>query len=211
MKQNFPLRKLSKPALIYRDCMSEVKQRYLYVGELFPKFISAQNEFKKKLILEAIALQYRKIIELIAFASISANDEEYLDIRSNAGKDWNAKLIFKDISRLNHHFYPKPFKISPDETSKDINIIDPIENGFLKQEEAINLYDRCGSLLHAENRFGSYIDSIQQYEYLLSIKEKLYKLLERFEVYLIPERHRYWVELFLNSTEEVRIYGAEVG
>lgn len=74
--------------------MKEIKFRYSYLKLLLDK-TELDNKYPKTwLILESVALQYRKIIELVAFSTIIANKDDYKSIRPSFSKDWNARLIF---------------------------------------------------------------------------------------------------------------------
>ena len=71
--------------------MEEIKKRTevvngLLTGEFHTKYIQTTAE--------SICLQIRKILELIAMASLVANRSEYTKYRKNFYRDWNAKREF---------------------------------------------------------------------------------------------------------------------
>ncbi|MCW3787260.1 hypothetical protein [Plebeiibacterium sediminum] len=113
--------------------------------------------------IELIALQFRKIIELIALSSLVANKKEYAAMRSKFREDWNARLIFQDLERVNPEFYPKPSKQIEKVNSEGVKYFEfePIEAGYLSKKEAIKIYEKCGGVLHAENPFRESKDIMQ--------------------------------------------------
>ncbi len=105
---------------------------------------------------ETVALQLRKILDLIALASLVANREEYHRIKSNIAKEWNAKHILKVLRELNPNFYPQPSEqVFKGKTTEGQSIYDTplIESGFLTKEDFVALYDKCSRLMHADNPF----------------------------------------------------------
>ena len=57
--------------------------------------------------VEYRALQLRKIIEQILLASLIANADEYKQFYNRLGNEWNARLICRDIERINPAFFPR--------------------------------------------------------------------------------------------------------
>ena len=62
---------------------------------------------------ETIGLQFRKIFELIAFASLSANKKLYAAAYANFAKHWEASKLIANLHRINPDFYPVPIVITP--------------------------------------------------------------------------------------------------
>src|SRR5258708_33794616 len=77
--------------------------------------------------VEAIYLQFRKILELIAFGSLVANKDIFSKVHSKFSKYWNAELLIKDLGRVNPHFYPQPVVPKQIAKSKDGIVKRPIE------------------------------------------------------------------------------------
>ena len=103
---------------------------------------------------ECLSVQLRKVLELIAFGSLCANQEKYAEHYENFGKEWRAKRILDKLERIHPDFYPKPlrpFVKKPDGT-KHFPIV---EDGFLGREEFEELYDACSAAIHTANPFGS--------------------------------------------------------
>jgi hypothetical protein len=58
--------------------------------------------------VECVCLQIRKILELIAFASLIANKEACTKVFAKVSKAWNAGELLKELERVNPDFYPVP-------------------------------------------------------------------------------------------------------
>lgn len=104
--------------------------------------------------VEFLCLQFRKILELIALTSLVANKEEYSKQHVKFAKHYNARLILQDLERINLNFYPKPSKqIVKIINGKNVFDQKPITHGFLNKEDFLKVYEKCGSMLHAENPY----------------------------------------------------------
>ena len=209
---DFPRKLLGKPAAIYAHCMDEVKFRFEHTARIVKSFDDLEGHGNRWLALEAVALQYRKIIELVAFASIAANEEQYARLRSDFSKDWNARRIFKSLAIVNPNFYPKPISglIAPANPGEH-ETIDEYDDGFLSLDDAIDVYERCGAVLHAENRLGAFQDPNDSFAYFASRIELFRKLLSDFWVHLESDEHRYIVQLHLGSEKRVEVFAAIIG
>ena len=133
----------------YAACMEEIKKRTLVVEA----FLSgSRSALYLKTTVESIYLQFRKILELIAMASLSASPE-YMARYDRFRRHYNGKRILRDLENVNPEFYPRPTRqvIDPD-TGKVVEVVD-VESGFLTKDEYVELYDICGDLLHSENRY----------------------------------------------------------
>ena len=95
--------------------------------------------------IEYKALQLRKIIEQIILASLIANADEYKKYYNRLGSEWNARLICRDLERVNPDFFPKAVKNMPD-------VIDNKPDGISCQE-ILTIYDKLGKHLHSKNPF----------------------------------------------------------
>ena len=97
--------------------------------------------------VESEALQIRKILELIAYASLISHKEAYEEARNNFSRDWHAKRIIKQLESINPNFYPIPIK----DVERGGRLTP--RGGYLTKLQFENLYDRCGSILHSKNPF----------------------------------------------------------
>jgi hypothetical protein len=97
--------------------------------------------------IESQALQLRKVLELIAYSSLVPNRKAYEAVRSDIRKDWHANRIIAKIERINPNFYPIPIERLKGNTTQ------LKRSGFLTKRQFVQLYDRCGTILHAKNPF----------------------------------------------------------
>jgi hypothetical protein len=97
--------------------------------------------------IESEALQIRKILELIAYASLVAHKDAYQIVRKEISKDWHAERIINKIEGFNPTFYPVPVN------GCDNKKWNKLKGGFLTKNQFLSLYDKCGAILHAKNPF----------------------------------------------------------
>ena len=98
---------MSSPYVKYADCMEEIKKRKVVVDG----FLSGTcHTMYVQTTAESICLQIRKILELIALASLAANSAEYERYSRNFRRDWNGKRILETLEKANPRFYPQPTK-----------------------------------------------------------------------------------------------------
>ena len=99
--------------------------------------------------IEFCVLQIRKILELIAFASLLSDANVYQAQFENIKKMWNATLILKDIERIHPAFYPNPIIIDPQNRFIWHDQTEP----YLSRNEFVKVYDKCGKYLHEASPF----------------------------------------------------------
>ena len=188
----------------YVDCMEKIKKRTEVVdgflrGELHAKYLQTT--------VESMCLQIRKILELIAMASLVANKAEYEKQRKNFHREWRAKRILETLDKANPQFYPSPSEqvISP-ETGKVVETI-PITSGYLSRTDYEALYDECSQILHASNPFSGEQQEIQAFlDKTPEWMEKIRVLLNHHQVQLIDERVQIWVLMQAKSDGKVHVY-----
>ena len=104
--------------------------------------------------VECIALQFRKILELVALASLVANREEYAKQRTGFRKDWKANKIIEDLEKVNPWFYPIPTKPKRLANGDVSSLRQKSESdGYLTKDDYSILFDKCSDLLHATNPY----------------------------------------------------------
>lgn len=130
--------------------------------------------------VEIVFLQFRKVLEQIAFASLSANRKAYAAARSRFASDWRAKAMLAYLEEINPGFYPQPFRIVSRAPYGGSSLMrtEPLTDGFLTKDEFIELYDYCAEVLHVRNPYsvqGGGNVRLQAQEWLSRI-EKLVRL-----------------------------------
>jgi hypothetical protein len=139
----------------YAAIMREIKRR----AEVIGLFQSRQKEAHYlQTTVETVGLQFRKIFELIAFASLAANRAQYSAAHVDFATHWRAKRLLKNLQRINPHFYPQPFVETPTHERGALHDFKDRNQDYLTPNDLIVAHDHCGALMHAANPFGSEID-----------------------------------------------------
>ena len=155
--------------------------------------------------IEFACLQIRKILELIALASLSANKEEYSKQHANFFKHWRAKAILEAVEKVNPDFYPTPTQEVGDPNGK-VRDVRMLAEGFLTKEEFSTVYDLCSQTLHASNPYGAKIDYLFLEREIPVWLEKIKKLLNTHMVLLLNKKESLWI--ILRSQEDGKVRGA---
>ena len=186
----------------YAECMEEIKKR----TEVVWAFLDGRcNALYKQTDVESICLQVRKILELIALASLVANKEEYAKSRANFAKDWHAKRILQSIEDINPNFYPSPSIQVLDKANTKVLEVKAIESGFLTRKDFEDIFDQCGGLLHAQNPFSAPKDIDNALKNIPSWLEKIKILLNHHHVQLAQEDLQLWVVMQSNTDGRVQV------
>jgi hypothetical protein len=157
--------------------------------------------------VETLGLQIRKILELVALASLVANKFEYEKHRKNFQRDWNAKRILETLDKANPKFYPQPSKqvVSP-ETGRSVEV-KPITSGHLTRTDYEELYDKCSDILHASNPFSADQQEIQSFlDRAPEWMEKIQVLLNHHQMQLVDESVQLWVLMQAKDDGKVHVY-----
>lgn len=129
-----PLQKLSRYGEAmdaYSRLMTEAKVRLRAMDTV----LSGKTGLVNATICEFCFLQLRMLCEVIALGCLTAHGD--LPIRKDVKKAWQADKIIRELGHLLPEFYPKAATQVPNE-------------GFTK-EELMELYGRCGDVLHRGN------------------------------------------------------------
>ena len=110
---------------------------------------------------ELIFVQFRKTLEQIAFASLSANKEKYAEVHANFSNHWQAKRMLDIMDAVNPNFYPVPLPAPLEIAPGNKYLGEPLTDGFLTREDFILLYDRSSEALHTRNPYKEGDDTIQ--------------------------------------------------
>lgn len=140
---------MSNDAETYCRCMEEIKIRIGVVSSLLSGKIPIQRE---DVLAEFISVQLRKVLELIAFGSLTANKDAYAEVYTDFATHWNAKKLLSKLERIHPEFYQKPVEFGPSD-DKRTHHFQYVQDGFLTRDEFVMLYKRCSEVLHARNPF----------------------------------------------------------
>lgn len=138
----------------YCDSLEEIKLRIKTVQSIVKKIVPLESFGHEYFVDEFVFVQIRKILELIAFGSMSSNIVLYQRKYSDFSGQRRAKNILKNLNSINPDFYPQPLKPS-DEPSKTRDFsFEMVTEGFLTRDDFLFLYDACSIAIHSPNPFG---------------------------------------------------------
>ena len=186
----------------YRQCMEEVKRR----TEVINAFLTGRcNALYVQSTAETVCLQIRKILELIALASLAANHREFSRRRRDFHKMWHGGRILHDLKQINPDFYPQPSEQVLDDAGKVIRV-DEIKTGFLSEADYKTLYNKCGATLHATNPFSRSDQDIQAFlKQVPEWMEKIRALLQHHHIQLSDPDLQFWVIMRAKSDGRVHV------
>ena len=142
---------MSNDTVTYCNCMSQIRQRTGLVQSVLNRTVTTgQDVFDTELIF----VQFRKILELIAFSTLTANREKYSLAHANFAVHWNAKSMLEAVAKLNPSFYPVPLG-PPELLPNGVKQFTPLAEGFLTKNEFEFLYDKSSEVLHQRNPFAT--------------------------------------------------------
>jgi hypothetical protein len=136
----------------YANCMEKVRQRISAIRWLVYGVRLRQQEFFLE--IEMIFLQLRKTLELIAFASLSANREAYSAAYADFERDGRAKRLLEKLEKVNPDFYPVPMT-QPVTGADGAKHFSAVADGFLTKDEFAQLFDAASEVLHMRNPFAT--------------------------------------------------------
>ncbi len=129
---------------IYADCMSRLRDRLNVIDDVLSGRISVNHQ---GLMAEVIFLQFRKSLEELAFASLSANRDIYAAVHAKFSVHWKAKDMLTELGRVNANFYP--VALQPPKEKHFERLLD----GFMTRDEFIDLYKHSSEALHTRNPY----------------------------------------------------------
>jgi hypothetical protein len=191
------------PINLYAEQMREIKRRTEVIDFFLQK---SGHALYQPTTIESICLQFRKILELIAFSSLIANKHRYAAAHANFATHWNAELLLKDLARINADFYPKPVKERASAVPGVVNELVPITDGHLTQDDFIHIYKKCGGMLHAANPYGSKTGYHYFEKSIPTWRAKLIQLLNCHQVHLFGETGFWLIHMQEDGDNEVHFY-----
>ncbi len=178
----------------YRNLLMDIKRR-IAVVYAFSK--GDTHAIYRITTVESSCLQIRKILELIAFASLVANVDLYSKEYEKFATHWNAKWILRDMARINPEFYPRPI-IQKSSSHSDIHSEwqDVPESDYLTQADFVNVYEKCGAILHSTNPFGKQINILSYQDNIPIWCSKIINLLNAHTIRLVgDDKHVYLFQM----------------
>ncbi|MCP9773824.1 hypothetical protein KBY66_14590 [Synechococcus sp. Tobar12-5m-g] len=140
-------------------------------------------------------LQVRKVLELIAFASLIANVQEYSRQYSEFSKHWNARYMLRDLARINPDFYPQPIVQAPSQQPGLAMEWNERPDDYLSRDRFEIAYEQCGGLMHADNPYGSLTDLDGYKSSIKAWRNQIVNLLNAHTISLSGETNLYLFQM----------------
>ena len=135
----------AKDEIIYVNYMTEVKNRIDFLQRF------DFSVFPKQVAVELIALQLRKLAEMLIFASLVVNRQQYAEMHSDFKKHWRIKEIIKRIKQINQNYLPTPIK----QIEKDGKPFWEYPTGpqFFTESDLVEIYEESSGIIHSYRPF----------------------------------------------------------
>jgi len=194
--------KLNEKVAKYSECMEEIKRRVEVVEALLSKSFTTPYAVTNA---EFACIQVRKILELLALSSVVANKNELERVQASLERLWNAKDISKTLYSINPNYYPQPIFLEGFNGDPNNTRTRPVKAGYLTRDDFLNIYSRCGGLLHAQNPFAKKKEFLETYNAAGSWVIKIKKLLNQHIVNLVDETTMIMVLMNFDYKDKVSI------
>lgn len=183
--------------------MDEIKRRMLVI-DFFAS--GAGHALFEPTTIEASAVQLRKVLELIAMASLVANKNVYAAAYADFAKHWHAERLLHDLGRVNPKFYPQPFVERPSPVQGIASNWEDVTDGYLTEPDFIKCFKACGGMLHARNPYGKALDYDKFKAEIPIWRQKIIRLLNCHRVQLLNDKNVYVIHMKEDGGDEVRGY-----
>jgi len=190
----------------YCDLMEEIKRR-VSVIDFF--LFGGGHAMYQPTTIESVGLQLRKVLELVAFGSLVANKESYSAVYEKFATHWNARLLLRDLERVNPGFYPKPVVEVPSPYPGALHQLKNREPDYLTREEFERAYEKVGTIMHAENPYGSRMDIKYYLEKLPAWRHQIVNLLNNHQVSFLYDKGFYVIHMKEDRDDKVHYYRFE--
>lgn len=188
----------------YASLMEGVKLRI----ELVDQLTQGKGDIPLVPRFEFLALQVRKILELIAFGSLVANEKLYASTHVDFAKEWNAKRLLAKLEKLNSQFYPIPVKETPSNTPGILLKHERITSGFLTKETFVKAYQECSELIHTRNPFSTanHFDFQERLNTFHQWRNEIVRLLSLHTLHLLNDPGMAVCSMNEGGTNQVKVY-----
>lgn len=139
---------------MYANRMGEMKQRMIRIEgilERCPGLGGMKTAQEDGAAAEDFALQFRKVLELIAFSGLIANKEIYESAFSDFKSHAYPSKIAKRLQALHPRWFPEHVKLIV-VAAGSVGGVQPVASAFTR-ELWQTLYDKMGVILHIGNPF----------------------------------------------------------
>jgi len=123
---------------LYKVLMFESARRIEAVNFI----LAGGTRLSEGIIRELCYLQLRMLCEAIALACLVAHGDIAEAHTRRFEREWSADKIIKQLEALNPHFFPQQAEFAPGSIKANT------KPNALKKSELLDLYNKCGGLLH---------------------------------------------------------------
>lgn len=141
---------MSSDEQIYCNCMERIRRRLNVLDDVLAGRIGTNKN--SDVVAEIIFIQFRKSLEELAFASLSANKDVYSAVHAKFAVHWRANDMLNELEKVNPGFYPVAAE-PPKETSPGFKHFDRLPGGFMTRGEFAKLYKHSSEVLHTRNPY----------------------------------------------------------
>jgi hypothetical protein len=134
----------------YTKCMEEIKRRQVAIDEILDGKKTTSFKYTN---VEFVALQFRKIFELVILATLASHQHLFEGLVRKLAKEWQVTKVIAIVRKKNPAFYPEPVYRVPSVTPGVNDEWKPVVSDFLKLEELVDAHGRIGGLMHANNPY----------------------------------------------------------
>lgn len=130
--------------------MEEIKRRQHAIDDILSGKRATTFKYTN---VEFVALQFRKIFELIVLATLASHKHLFEGLTRKLSKEWQISRVIAIVEKKNPDFYPEPIDRVPSTTSAVKDDWKPITSGFLKLDDLTRAHGSIGNLMHANNPY----------------------------------------------------------
>lgn len=176
----------------YQKLMLQISRRTTTISGLVSK---TKTTGYRATDFEAIALNFRKIAELIIYANLAGHKDEYDAKHPPEKQDWSIKVLIKRIKSINPRYYPNPSKREYKDEFGIYKHVRPADGDWMTEDDLIDMYDRCAKLLHAEKDSDPKADLDEYLPLFIEWGKKLFNLLSEHFILLPDGKHSVWCNM----------------
>lgn len=176
----------------YLDLMHEAKRRHLSLNTAYDE---PHRLMFKAVVIDHCYLQIRKVLELVAFSVLSANQHALTALQHGKSRDYHAEKVLRSIERKFGTVYPRPIHQHMDPRPGVRADFSDLTEGFLTRAEFATLYDECGNVLHGRNPFRKPLDLDYYWPRIPDWSMKIRHLLNSHVATIVNDPHLYLVQM----------------
>ncbi|MEZ2145973.1 hypothetical protein AAE026_27320 [Bradyrhizobium sp. DN5] len=134
----------------YTRCMEEIKRRQFAIDEILSERKTTSFKYTN---VEFVALQFRKIFELVILATLASHQHFFEGLARKLAKEWQVTKIVAIVRNKNPGFFPNPIDRASSANANAKDEWKPITLGFLTLDELVEAHGKIGTLMHASNPY----------------------------------------------------------